>query len=225
MGNERKYNAEDLIKLLINNPSKFEDNGLGLELLSEYSMGYSLDTLEMLLQHEDVYVRNVAVFIAAELGNKACKLLDLIIPLLQSPITSIRYFALECIIVCAEGPQVRQVVHVLRSMLDGDFAIRSAALRLFSNADAEQVLGAYKNLQPVDESHRRGLLVLLEEKKIHPEEIMTMIKNDDPLLRKYGAMAAKRVYDIYPELIQIAKESDDPEVRDFAIHFLDIINT
>ena len=57
---------------------------------------------------------------------------------------------------------------------------------------------------------------LLPGKPQEAGQVIAMIDDKEPLVRKYGAILARRLYDESPELLQKAALSEDPEIRKFA---------
>ncbi len=66
----------------------------------------------------------------------------------------------------------------------------------------------------LSDSHKKGLLSLSDAHAY--SEIMYMINSDDDIIRKYGIIAASRLYEKYPEIINEAVNADDLDVREFS---------
>ncbi len=222
-----KFNStgEQLIQELVANPTRFTKEGKGLELLREYFEGFSLETLRPLLSNSDLKVRKEAVAILSELGTQGCDLLDAVVLLVNDLDLSIKYDALECIMVCSVGQNAGEFLHVLRSMESNVEVLRILAMRLSSNADPLQLQAAFQGLETFDfkeDIHKKGLITLLNSDFLDTKEILSMIDDNEALTRKYGAITAKRLFGKYPELIRYALLSKDSDVQKFAKDFIDL---
>jgi len=210
--------GEALVSELLANPLKFTEQGNAYQLLQAYFDGYSLETLSPLLTNQNVMVQRAAVWVASELGKQACSLIHDVIPLIDSHDRNIKYHALECAIVCASGANVKEFVHVVRSLQSEDDVIRRLAMRLMSNADRAQLEGLLSSdaISTLGSVHARGLLQLSRPVPVEPKDVLQLIESPDPLDRKYGAIAAKRFLKSFPQLIVAAAASSDLEVQRFA---------
>ena len=54
------------------------------------------------------------------------------------------------------------------------------------------------------------------------QRILKMIDDNEPLVRKYGAIAAKRIFQDSPELIVHASSSKDSDIQQFAQDVIDV---
>jgi hypothetical protein len=210
--------GDQLIRELLSNSSEFEKKGKEYELLQVYFDGYPLETLRHLLLSKDDGVQRVAVYVVNELGSYGCELLDEIIPLLNYSDRDIFIDAIEVVAVCAVGANVEKYVHVVRAMNSSDVAIRRLSMFLISNATPPQ-LEAAKQLLSTDASgqvHCRGISWLLGISELTIEIVTEMLHDEDAVIRAYGAIAAKKLIDKYPILIEKAASSPDDDVQVFA---------
>ena len=211
--------GERLIQEMLSNPAKFEEQGRAYELLQEYFCGFSLKTLHPLLTHQDKLVQRGAVWIASELGIKARSLIHDTVPLVYCGDRYIQFYALEVVIVCSVEEDVDEFVHVVRAMQNADEVIRIQAMYLMSNADSSQLEAGVRLLESSkdasDKLHRQGLSSLLNQELLNAEEVEKMIDDEEPLIRKYGAMALKRLAPKFPELVIHAISSTDADVHKF----------
>jgi len=51
--------------------------------------------------------------------------------------------------------------------------------------------------------------------RIDPAAVVAMMHDVDPVIRRYGAIVAKRLYRVFPHLMTEAELSNDPELRRF----------
>lgn len=65
-------------------------------------------------------------------------------------------------------------------------------------------------------SYEKGLLSLVNVNTLTDSDITAMLDSSDGIIRKYGIIAASRVYEKYPELVEKSADSKDSDVRDFA---------
>lgn len=212
--------GERLIHDLYADPLRFNDEGRAYQLLQEYFNGFQLDTLRSLLSDEDPLIRRAGVWITSELGADASCLLPEAISLVNDGDRYIEYHALEIIMACSELDNHREFVHVVRSLDSSDDVLRQLAMRLVANANEAQLDAAITFFEEQGTAgilYARGLLALRELQQTTYDQVLAMIQDeDDPLSRKFGAIAAKMMFSHLPELIGCASKSVDPDVARFA---------
>jgi hypothetical protein len=211
--------GEELIERLRAEPENFNDAGTGYALLQEYFGGFPVKTLSPLLKDHDPQIRRAAIWIASELGRDAESLLEDAVPLVYDDDRYIQYHALEVVTVCASGASAGEFVHVFRSLEAGDEVVRRHAMRLASTATTSQIEASLRVLEPSGSSnviHSRVLPRLLPNEPQDAGQIMAMIEDEEPLVRRYGAILARRVYDESPDLLHGAARAEDVEIRNFA---------
>jgi hypothetical protein len=72
-----------------------------------------------------------------------------------------------------------------------------------------------------NDMHKRGLLHLCASNRLDGNQVLQMINDANPLVRRYGAIAARRLFETFPDLISTATESADPDISRFAKETLD----
>lgn len=217
--------GERLIKDLLADPHRFDDDGKAYALLLLYFKGLPVETLRPLLRSEDVAVQRSAAFVASELGNASRRLVDDIIPLLSSTDRHVSWYAMEVLTVCCKGEHTEKFAHVARMLESGDDALRGLAMRLVSNADVSQLEGARRYFDAPDSCHRTHVIALhtlVTAHRVEPAVVTAMMHDADPLIRRYGAIAAKRVLKEFPHLITEAGSSDDSDLRKFHEDVVDV---
>lgn len=210
--------GKQLIQELLSDSAWFKEHGPTLELLEEYFNGLSLETLRPLLDHNDSIIRNVASWIASEMGGEASSLIDEAIPLLRDDNPHTRYYALDVVMMGSSVANYDKFIYVVNEMHSDDAFTRRRAMCLVSNADVSQLEAAIEkcsSLGPSGELHKQGLLNLLNDHSLAPENVLAMIYDNNSLVRKYGAIAARRLLPDFPALITKAMESQDPDIRIF----------
>ena len=208
-----------LVAELLADPATFKERGRAHQLLDQYFKGLGIDTLRPLLTHNDLLVRHAAVWVASELGQQACVLLDDVITLLDTDDRYLTYHALEVIVVCAIGNDVDRFVHIPRALESRDEIIRILAMRLMAQADSTQLEAGSRHVTSIGLSsdvHARGLSLLATGRSCSLEDVRHMMLEDDALARMYAAIAAKRLRQVHPELLQMAATIPDAVVGRFA---------
>lgn len=204
--------AEPFIHELLADPRSFADSGRGYKLLQTYFKGAPLDTLRPLLRSEDLLIRREAVWIASELGAQASPLLDDVVPLIGSGDRYLTFHSMESVTVCATGVRAPEFVHVVARLEDSDEVLRSLSMFLMSNAETSQLVGALEG--GLHSGHQEGLQLLLDI-SASDEAVLAFIHSGEPLRRRYGAVAAGRLYEKNPRLIDEVRTMEDGEVGSF----------
>jgi hypothetical protein len=207
-----------LIKELISNPVEFENHGRGNELLKCFEGGESLNSLRPLLSHENSSVRGTAMFVVSELGTGGCQLLDAIIPLVEDSDPHIAWDAMESVFLCSNEKLPDSFFVVVRKLESPSGPLRRLAMRLISKASPRQLIGARNRLEEFGKNfliHGYCLQVLINGKTIDYNSIKQMLDCDKRLVRLYGAIAANRLFQEYPDLLELASLNTDPDVQKF----------
>lgn len=210
--------GERLIRDLLADPKQFDEAGRAYDLLQAYFAGLPLETLRPLLRSDDVFVQRSAAFVASELGREAWSLVDDVIPLLRSTDRHVSYYAMEVLTVCCEGVHAELFAHVARMVDSDDDVLRALAMRLVSNADRSQLEAAqrlFDTSNPRQRTHSNALRTLAAGDRVEPGVIAAMIHDADPLVRRYGAIAAKRLLRESPSLMLEVGASEDADLGRF----------
>jgi hypothetical protein len=209
--------GQRLIDDLLADPPGFDASSRGHDLLKAYFAGLPLETLRPLLKSDDVHVQRVAAFVASELGIQARSLVDDVIPLLSSGNRYLQYLALEVLAVCGEGERAREFAHVVRALESDDEVLRARAMRLLCNAHAAQLEAAQRAFDasdPRQRTHGDALRALAAGNRVEPGVVLAMIHDANPLVPRYGAIAAKRLQE-FPNLMAEVAVSDDADLGKF----------
>src|SRR5690554_6268067 len=169
-------NAETLVRRLESSPQRFVKSGAGYALLQEYFKGYPVETLRPWLVSDDYYINKLALFIASELGDKACSLVQDVLPFFSSNDPEFIYYALDVVIVCShEYP--KELVYILHTLNSTNESLRRRAMFLVSRMRPEEFLRALRVLQiEVPKGvHIEGLSNLVNADQISVEVVRTMI--------------------------------------------------
>jgi hypothetical protein len=203
---------------LLADPRKFDDDGSAYELLQHYFAGLSIETLRPLLRSEDVWVQRAAGFIASELGRQASSLVEDVLPLLCSNDRHVQNYAMEVLTVCCKHDDSEKFAYVVQKLDAEDCGIRLQAMDLVANSDLSQIEAARQFLrliEPDRHAHQRGLSTLADGEQAGAEAIQSMLDSENPLERRYAAIAAARLRRLFPNLVAAALLSADADIRQF----------
>ena len=210
--------AEALIEKLLADPVSFNERAEANQLLSEYFGGMSITTLRPLLTHSDSLVRRSAAYIASELGYRAKCLIHDVEPLIHDSDPHTRWYAIECVMVCSTDAKADQFLSVVRELESNDDWMRQLAMKLVSNAALSQLETGYKLSETLGTSaflHAQGLKCLLKGRLVNESDVEVLLNSSAPLSRRYGAIAAKRLFEEFPEVLEVAASNSDPDVCKF----------
>lgn len=210
---------EQLLQNLVAAPSNFDANGENSLLLLQYYVdGHDVRTLKPLLSHRNTAIRRTAAFIASELGQLASDLIDEAVLLLKDDDGLIEYFAMDVVMVCSVATNTDKFVEIIKKMDSAISTTRRRAMFLVSNADVSQLSAALQfSTRSLSNSHTIGIESLLKSNRLHVEEVEALINGPDPLLRRYGAIIARRLFQKFPELNATAASSTDSDLNQFAL--------
>lgn len=200
--------AEQMIEELLADPQTFFDAGRGYELLQEYFRGLPIATLRPLLRSSVYPVQRTAAFILSELGQQAVEVVDDAIPLLRSGDRALCFAAMEAIAVCSDVTTPSRFVHVVNMLESEDEVLRGLAMYLASRVSLPILAATLR--ASVDANHQRGLQ-LISRADASVDEARALLRSDNALLARYGAIAAKRMND--GSLLAELAESKDPAVQ------------
>ncbi len=207
-----------LIEELKRDAEKFCQGGNNAyELLHEYYQGLSYETLRELLCSQDKRVRQCALWMASELDSDV--FIKEVVPQMYDDDPLICYYAME-IIACYSGEEYTEdFLRIFTFFEHPDFKIRKYAIFLISNLSIEIVHKAYEcpdNQNILNDSHKKGLLSLVHMDNLTATEITDMLNSDDDVIRRYGIIAATKLYEKYPEIVKEAVNADDLHVQEQA---------
>jgi len=215
MENEK---AKFLISELLKDPFKFAKQGMSDILLQEYFHGFEIETLRPLLKSKNIYIQSAATYIVSELGRKANPLIDDIIPLLKSENLAIKYEALESIMI-GSIEQPSKFIYIIEALDDADESIRLRAMELIMNSHPEQIKESIKYFEQKPDIQSKNHLICLDLylqfSDVDPKRVTALIIDNNPLIRKYGAIIAKKVFEKFPYLTREASQSLDLDIYRF----------
>lgn len=213
-------NKHPLIKSLLSDPEAFKKSGKDYQLLQEYFDGLPVKTLRPLLLSENLLVQRIAAFVASELGSQAHSLIEVAIALLQSNDRYLQYHALEIVTACSEKEKSGSFAHAVAFLNSEDEILRLRTMRLLTSVYDSQIEAAqhfFSNANPHHEQHTNGLRMLAaaRQERLEPGVIVAALSDSDPITRRYGAIAAKRMLRTHPELRVAVESSTDTDIQKF----------
>lgn len=174
--------------------------------------------LRPLLRSTELPVRRVAASIVSELGAQGSELLNDVLPLIDSGDRSLTFDAMESAAVCATGARAPKYLCIVTKLGDPDPAVRRLSMFLMSKADVSQLEAAYGLVEGRNSEHQEGLRLLLDT-SVSDEKVLAFIYSDHPLRRRYGGVAASRLYEKNSQLIDEAEALADDDVVSFVRSF------
>jgi hypothetical protein len=218
--------GDKILKAILAEPALAEDTHLAGELARAFHRGKPLEGLRMLLCSDDVRLCKAGLFIAFTLGRKALPLLDDIVLLLGHPTGNVRYHSIRVIGSCARRSEGAYLYKAISLLDDEQEAIRQQIFRLLRTIRQESLLGVVEFLaeNEPDSRHLRGLRWLLSSEGGNADQIEAALRSEEPLLRKYGLVAAARLLpgDVSRKLLAEAVNSNDAEVSRFSHELLSL---
>jgi HEAT repeat protein len=192
---------------------------LEIHLLHQLHEGYPVNKLRLLLRANDPKTVAAGMWIASELGSGARPLFSEIVGLLHDPSLQVRFFALDCLVTCAQPDDELAINLGLDLIDDPEPSVQWKAL-IFLATVSDAVLRPVLNA-PTDKQsgvRTRGLQLVLNSATSHDiRAIVSGLADDDQAMRRYAAAAAARAvhYDAGP--LRLAMGSKDPTIKQFAL--------
>lgn len=211
--------AKTLLDNLKNDSEKFYNDGKSYELLQEYFKGFSKDTLRTLFHSKDKWARRVAIWITSELAAEGSDLLEDVLAQINDDDEYICSYALEIIANCAHDEHIKAFVNVFFLLDASNQKTKMSVMNIISNLPISRINEAFiyiKSMDNYDISHKQGLLSLINLNSLTHSDITLMIENENPIIRKYGTIIAKKLYKKYPQIINDATHNQDFDVRRFS---------
>lgn len=206
--------SETSVERILDSSSGDERDALKLELLQELQRGRPIGDLNVLLKAADPGAVKAGVWVASELGAAGKPLLADVVPLLEHPDPTVRFFALDCILLWAstdDGPALARAAAMLE---DPSQAVRWKAMQVLSRASETQLATASASMLAPAQKELLGWL--LGPGARDRDLVIAQLESHDPLARLYGAVAAARLASVDRLPLSRAAESVDDDVRTFA---------
>lgn len=208
-----------LIEELKEDTANFRKEGGAYRLLQAYFDGLSKETLRDLLCYEDKHIRQIALWIISELGEAAKDLLEEVAAQMNDEDPLICYYSSEIVACIATDKYMDDFIKVFAFLEHSNTKIRTLSMFIISKLVDSRIQEAYVyavNNKILSDSHEKGLLSLININTLTTSDITAMIHCDDSIIRKYGVIAASKLYEKYPEIIKESVNSEDLDVQDFS---------
>lgn len=209
----------ELIEELKENTEKFRKEGRAYQLLQEYFDGLSKETLRDLLCCENKRIKQLALWIVTELGKTAKDLLEDVVAQMNDSDPYVCYYSSKIVACYGTDKYMDDFMRIFSFFEHPNAEIRVLSMFVVSDLSDFQTKKAYDyliNNRVLDDSHKRGLLALINANILTTSEVIAMINDSDSIIRKYGIIAAAKVYKKHPEIIKESVNSKDFDVQDFS---------
>jgi len=216
--NYDKDRAETLTERILEHSNAPQIGVLANDLLREYHRGYPVESLRPLLFSDDQDVVAAGVFIASELGAKGSPLLDEVSRLIGYPKKSVRFDAIDCLLLWAGPSNKTELASVISLLGDPEPGVRWKVMDFLSRASREQLAAALSFLEVTEPNSVNvgGLRWLIGSQASDSQNVKTALQSKEGVLRKYGVVAARRMSNSNKEPLLYAASLDDPDVKNFA---------
>lgn len=214
--------VERIIEQMISNPESVDDGQLANRLLEQFHGGASLEYLRPLLLSPDPRLASSAAWIASELGQKGKPLLNVVVNLLRHPDKRVRFWIIDCVLLWTTASDGQELSEVVRLIDDPEKAVRWKTMVVLSRASGPQLEAAltYLTQREPESENLVGLRWLLGVTAKDAEAVETMLRNTDPQMRKYAAVAAARIASENRRPLISATSMADSEVAEFAADYI-----
>ena len=209
-----------LIEILKKDKEKFKKEHGGYQLLEEYFHGLSKETLRELFCYEDKDIRALALWIISELGKETPKdFLGEVAAQMNDDDPAIYRYSSEIVAWYGTGKYMDDFMKIFVFVEHSNAKIKIVSMYRISKLNDSRIKEAYAysvSNKILSDSHEKGLLSLMHIDTLTASDITAMLHSDDSVIRKYGVIAASKVYDKYPEIINESVTSEDLDVQDYA---------
>lgn len=190
------------------------------QLLQEYFYGLSTETLHDLLCYEDKLIRKITLWIISELGKETAEdFLEEAASQMSDADPFIFRYSSEIIACYGTGKYMDDFMRIFVFFEHSNDKIRRISIRRISLLSDSRLKEAYAysvSNKILSDSHEKGLLSLIHINVLTASDITAMLNSDDSIIRKYGVIAAAKVYEKYPDIIKEAVDSEDLDVREYS---------
>ena len=215
-----KSNGLRLIEKLKKDPDKFRKEGGGYQLLEEYFHGLSTETLHDLLCYEDKCIRELSLWIISELGEETAEdFLEEVASQMKNGDPAIYFHSSEIVACYGTDKYMDDFMRIFGFFEHSNAKIRGLSMYRISQLNDSRIKEAYAysvNNKILSDSHEKGLLSLIHINTLTASDITAMLNSNDSIIRKYGVIAASKVYEKYPELIRESVNSEDSDVQEYS---------
>lgn len=129
------------------------------------------------------------------------------------------YYALQIVACTPNSEYTDDFMRVFTFLEHSNQKIRQLVMFLISNLSSSRIQEAYEhsiNKKSFNSPHEKGLYSLINFNNLTSPEVGAMINNDDAIIRKYGIIVARKLYDKYPEIINKSVNHQDLDIQVFS---------
>ena len=196
-----------------------EDGDAANDLLKEMFRGFPVERLRELLESSDERAVKSGAWIASELGASFAPLMAEARRLLEHPVPQVRFFALDVLLVNGTEHFADELGLAAALVDDPEESVRWKATRFLARATDAQLAAARTHVPDAMLARELEWLSRSEARDAH--EIEERLKAGERLTRRFAAAAAARV-ETDDSPLNVAAQSDDPEIRAFAADELEL---
>jgi hypothetical protein len=172
-----------------------------------------------LLHAKDDQAAAAGMWIASELGRAAKPLFEDIVRLMSHSALKVRFYSLDCVLVCAESKDEGAINLGLDLIEDPESAVRWKALvflAALNDTVLRTALSARMKRDGVRQHEKRLAQLLDSATSLDVPAVLLALTDSDPKVRRFGAGMAARMAKRNPRAISLAAESSDPTISQFA---------
>jgi hypothetical protein len=197
-------------------------------LLAQFQRGYPMSKLRILLQAKDDGAAAAGMWIASELGGAVRPLFRDIVKLMHHPAKKVRFYSLDCVLVCAGREDDEAINRGVDLIDDDESAVRWKALFFLAAVQDEALRAALtaRSRRDGDRPYGQKLLQLLGSAVTHDSAaILAGLTDNDPMLRRFAAGMAARMARRDSSSLSRAAQSHDSTISQFAKDMLARLET
>jgi hypothetical protein len=185
------------------------------ELLAELYKGHPVSSVQQLVNGDRDEAVKAGAWIISELGKLAAPLMVQVAFLLQHPLRSARFFALDAVLVNASAGHGRLIADAIGLIDDHDSAVRWKAIGFLSRATPQQLRAGLHETNSITIAALVKWL-LDNDSTDHSGDIIARLDDPDPCRRRFAAAAAARIANQTTLPLDRAALTGDEEIRSFA---------
>jgi len=188
-------------------------------LLNEFHRGCPVSKLRLLLHAEDDKAAAAGMWIASELGISAKPLFRDIVKLMCHRAIKVRFFSLDCVLVCAGSRDASAINLGVDLIDDPEFAVRWKAMVFLTSVNDTLLRAALIARMWHDKSDQRAqrfLQLLASVGTRDSAAILVALTDGDLLVRRFAAAMGARMTARDLDPINQAVQSTEPTIRQFA---------
>jgi hypothetical protein len=223
MADNNRSNGDKLLAMVLLEGNTQAAN----ELLGPLFSGYAASNLVPLLRSQDERVVRAGAWLISELGSKAKPLIDTFRELLGHRSREVRFFVLDAVLCCCDDHDGDIIAAAISLAQDQDAAVRWKLIYFLAKLKPNQLEAGKLALS---DTHLASLITWLQDltekdvasassKKAIAAAVREKLNSSFTPDRLFGAAGVAKLYKTSPELIEICRNSTDPDVAGFIRDF------